>query len=43
MLKYDVTNNKEKEIEIEYKFINDVLGTNISNDDINDVFKKTKI
>ncbi|MEI3392321.1 MAG: phenylalanine--tRNA ligase subunit beta [Clostridia bacterium] len=42
MLKYDVTNNKEKEIEIEYKFINDVLGTNISNDDINDVFKKLK-
>ena len=29
MLKYDVTDNKEKEIEIEYKFINDVLGTNI--------------
>ena len=42
MLKYDVTNNKEKEIEIEYKFINDVLGTNISNDDINNVFKKLK-
>ena len=42
MLKYDVTNNKEKEIEIEYKFINDVLGTNISNDDINNVLKKLK-
>ena len=42
MLKYDVTDNKEKEIEIEYKFINDVLGTNISNDDINDVFRRLK-
>ena len=42
MLKYDVTNNQEKKIEIEYKFINDVLGTNISNDDINSTFKRLK-
>ena len=42
MLKYDVTDNKEKQIEIEYKFINDVLGTNISNDDINDTFRRLK-
>ena len=42
MLKYDVTQNKEKEIEIEYKFINDVLGSNISNDDIIKTFEKLK-
>ena len=42
MVKYDVTNNKEKDIEITYKEINDVLGTNISKEDINNVFKKLK-
>ncbi len=42
MLKYDVTNNKEKKIEIEYKFINDVLGTNISNEDIVNAFRRLK-
>ena len=42
MLKYDVTDNKEKDIEIEYQFINDVLGTNISNEDIIDTFRRLK-
>jgi len=42
MLKYDVTDNKEKEIEIEYKFINDVLGANISKEDIIKTFEKLK-
>ena len=40
MVKYDVTDNKEKVIEITYQEINDVLGTNISNEDIVDVFRK---
>ena len=40
IVKYDVTNNKEKIIEISYKEINDVLGTNISKEDIIDVFRK---
>ncbi|MCI8640846.1 MAG: phenylalanine--tRNA ligase subunit beta [Clostridia bacterium] len=39
IVKYDTTKNQEKEIEIEYKFINDVLGTNISKEDILQVFK----
>ena len=42
MLKYDTTKNKEKKIEIEYQFINDVLGTKISNEDIINVFKRLK-
>ena len=42
MLKYDVTDNKEKEVEIEYQFINDVLGSNISKEDIIETFKKLK-
>ena len=42
MLKYDVTNNKEKKIEIEYKLINDVLGTNISIEDIVNAFRRLK-
>ena len=42
MLKYDVTTNKEKEIEIEYKFINAVLGSNISKEDIIKTFEKLK-
>ena len=42
ILKYDKTNNKEKEIKIEYQFINDVLGTNIPKEDILDVFRKLK-
>ncbi|MBR3003131.1 MAG: phenylalanine--tRNA ligase subunit beta [Clostridia bacterium] len=41
-LKYDVTKNKEKEIEIEYKFINDVLGSNISKENIIKTFEKLK-
>ena len=41
-LTYDVTDNKEKEIEIEYQFINDVLGANITKEDILDVFSKLK-
>lgn len=40
IVKYDVTENKEKTINIEYQFINNVLGTNISKEDILDVFKK---
>ena len=40
--KYDVTDNKEKDIEIEYQFINDVLGANISKEDIIDTFRRLK-
>lgn len=40
IVKYDVTENNEKVIEITYKEINDVLGTNISKLDIVDVFRK---
>lgn len=40
IVKYDVTENNEKVIEITYKEINDVLGTNISKEDIVDVFRK---
>ena len=40
IIKYDVTKNEEKVIEISYKEINDVLGTNISKEDIIDVFRK---
>ncbi len=40
MLKYDTTDNREKDIEIEYSFINDVLGANISKEDIIDTFRK---
>ncbi len=40
MVKYDTTENKEKVIEITYQEINDVLGTNISKEDIIDVFRK---
>ena len=42
IVKYDVTKNEEKVIEISYKEINDVLGTNISKEDIVDVFRKIK-
>jgi phenylalanyl-tRNA synthetase beta chain len=41
-IEYDTTDNKEKDIEIEYQFINDVLGSNISNEDIVDTFRKLK-
>lgn len=40
MVKYDTTKNEEKVIEIEYKMVNDVLGTNISKEDIVDVFRR---
>lgn len=40
IVKYDITDNKEKVIEITYKEINDVLGTKIEKDDIVEVFKK---
>ena len=40
IVKYDVTKNDEKVIEISYKEINDVLGTNISKEDIIDVLEK---
>ena len=42
MLKYDKTKNEPKDIEIEYQFINDVLGSNISKEDIIKTFKKLK-
>lgn len=38
----DKTENKEKKIKIEYEYINNVLGTNISKKDIVDVFKRLK-
>ena len=41
-IKYDVSYNKEKEIIIEYKFINDVLGSNISKEDIINTLRKLK-
>ena len=40
MCVYDKTNKEEKTVEVEFKNINDVLGTNISNEDILDVFRK---
>lgn len=39
-VEYDKTNNKEKEIEITFKNINDVLGTVIPNKEILNVFRK---
>ena len=42
ILKYDKTKNEPKDIEIEYQFINDVLGSNISKEDIIKTFKKLK-
>ena len=39
-VKYDTTKNKEKEIDIEFKNINDVLGTVIQNEEILNVFRK---
>ena len=40
ILKYDKTDNKEKEINLEFKNVNDVLGTTISQKEILDVFRK---
>jgi len=40
MCVYDKTDKSEKTIEVGFKNINDVLGTNISNEDILDVFRK---
>jgi len=40
MCVYDKTDKREKIVEVEFKNINDVLGTNISNEDILDVFRK---
>ncbi len=37
---YDRVENNDKQIEIEYKNINNVLGTNIPKDDVLDVFRK---
>ena len=39
-VEYDKTNNKEKEIDITFKNINDVLGTIIPNEEILNVFRK---
>lgn len=38
--KYDKTDSEEKKIKISYKNINDVLGSNISKDEILNVFRK---
>lgn len=40
MCVYDKTDKAEKTVEVEFKNINDVLGTNISNEDILNVFRK---
>ena len=40
MAVYEDIDKNEKEIEIEYKFINDVLGSNISDKEINSVFER---
>ena len=40
MCVYDKTDKSEKVIDVEFKNVNDVLGTNISNEDILDVFRK---
>ena len=40
MCKYDTTNSDDKKIRIAYKTVNDVLGSNISNNEILDVFRK---
>ena len=37
---YDDINKEDKKIEIGYGFINDVLGSNISNEEINSVFER---
>ena len=39
-VQYDKTNNKEKEIDITFQNINDVLGTIIPNEEILEVFRK---
>ena len=39
-VEYDKTNNQEKNIEIEFKNINDVLGIEIPNEEILNVFRK---
>ena len=40
MVKYDKTDAKDKEIEIKFKDVNDVLGTVIPNEEILNVFRK---
>lgn len=40
MCTYDQSQKEDKKIEITFKNITDVLGTNISNNDILDVFTK---
>ena len=40
MLEYNKTNSDDKEIKIEYKNINDVLGSKISKEEIIDVFRR---
>ncbi|MBR3152975.1 MAG: phenylalanine--tRNA ligase subunit beta [Clostridia bacterium] len=40
MAVYDNIDKNNKEIEIEYKFINDVLGSNISNTEVNSIFDR---
>ncbi len=37
---YDDIKKDDKQIEIEYKFINDVLGSEISNEEINSIFER---
>ena len=40
IVKYDTTNKNDKEIDIKFQNINDVLGTTISNEDILNVFRR---
>ena len=40
MIEYNKTNSSDKDIKIEYKNINDVLGSNISKEDILDVYRR---
>jgi len=40
MCKYDVTDKSDKEVTVTYKQINDLLGTNISKNEILDVYRK---
>lgn len=42
MVKYDKTEKSEKEIEIKFENVNRILGTNINQEDILDVFRKLK-
>jgi phenylalanyl-tRNA synthetase beta chain len=40
IVKYDVTNKENKKVEVTFKNVNDVLGANIPNEEILNVFRK---